>query len=67
MTKRKTSSFPTGRFVKVHSVRVNRNGTIDILRAGTPKAAKKKRAKRKTVKRKNVRRKTAKRKTTRRR
>lgn len=59
--------FPTGRFVKVHSVRVNKNGTIDIVRSGTkrnPAKKKRKPAKKRTVKRK---RKAAKRKTTRRR
>lgn len=65
-----TTGIPTGRFVKVHSIRVNKNGTIDVVRSGTKRnpAKKKRKAKRKTVTRKRAtKRKTAKKKTARRR
>ena len=66
MKRTSKGSFPTGRFVKVHSVRVNPGGTIDIVLSGSAKkkrkAAKKRKrvAKRKPAKRKKTR-KTAKR------
>jgi len=37
-------SFPSGRFVKVRAVRVNKNGTIDILRSPNPAPRKRKNA-----------------------
>jgi hypothetical protein len=51
-------SLPTGRFVRVHSVRKNKNGTVDVVMTGPPGAKKKNPKKRKT-KKKAARRKRA--------
>jgi hypothetical protein len=44
-------SLPTGRFVRVHSVRKNKNGTVDVVMMGATKKKnpKKRKAKRKTA------------------
>ena len=45
----KRNPIPTGRFVKVHSIRKNKNGTLDVVMTGAKKknAKKKKRASKK--------------------
>lgn len=35
----KAKSFPVGKFVKVDAIRVNRTGTIDVMRSKAPKRA----------------------------
>ena len=58
-------TLPTGRFVRVHSVRKNKNGTVDVVMTGP--GAKKKNPKKRKAKKKAAKRKATKKRKTRRR